>query len=158
MIVDGDARRVVQAYLRAMRAGENADQVAVTLIAGLRPGLTLAEPAEMLERMLAWIAAEHGEWWRRALQRPPPLHGLRLRELYRRGWIIQASCGRHSEPTINFSVILAEHLMNRIDPPVDEALARLRCPKCQMRVDGARVTRLPAFAESFLARATRHRR
>lgn len=158
MIVDGDARQVIQAYLRAMRAGENAGQIAVTLIARLRPGLTLAQPAEMLERLLAWVAAEHGTWWRTALHRPPPLHDLSLRELYRRGWIIQATCTRHAEPTINYSVILAEHLMNSVDPPVHETLARLRCPKCQMRVGDAKVARLPAFAESFMARATRHRR
>lgn len=158
MVADGHARQVVQVYLRAMRAGENAEQVAVNLISKLRPGLTLAEPAEMLERLLAWVAAEHGQWWRKALLRPPPLHDLSLREMYRRGWIIQASCTRHSEATINYSVVLAEHLMNRVDPPVHDALAKLRCPKCHMRVDGAKVVRLPAIAESFLARATRHRR
>jgi hypothetical protein len=72
MVVDGHARQVVQAYLRAMRAGENAEQTAVNLIGKLRPGLTLAEPAEMLERLLAWIAAEHGEWWHKALARRRP--------------------------------------------------------------------------------------
>lgn len=158
MIQDGHARQVVQTYLRAMRADENAEQTAVNLIGRLRPGLTLAEPAEMLERLLAWIAAEHGEWWRKALHRPPPLHNLSLRELYRRGWIIQATCSRHSEPMINFSVMLAEHLMNQVDPPVHEALAKLRCPHCHMRVSDPKVTRLPAIAESFLARAMRHRR
>ena len=61
MIVDGHARQVVQAYLKVMRAGGNAEQAAANLIGKLRPGLTLAEPAEMLERLLAWVAAEHGE-------------------------------------------------------------------------------------------------
>lgn len=158
MIVDGHARQVVQNYLRAMRAGENAEQAAVNLITKLRPGLTLAEPAEMLERLLAWVAAEHGEWWRKALARPPALHSLSLRELYRRGWIIQATCARHSDPTISYSVVRAEHLINRVDPPVHEALAKLRCPKCQMRVSDANVVRHPASAEAFLSRATRHRR
>lgn len=139
-----------------MRASENAEQVAVALIARLRPGLTLARPAEMLERLLASVAAEHGKWWRRALTRPPPLHDLSPRELYRRSWIIQATCSRHSEPMINYSVILAEHLMNKIDPPAHEAPAKLRCPKCPMRVGDAKVARLPAFAASFLARAARH--
>lgn len=141
-----------------LRAGENADQAAVNLIGRLRPGLTLGESAEMLERLLAWVAAEHGEWWRKALMRPPPLHSLSLRQLYARGWLIQATCTRHSDSTINYPVIRAEHLMNRIDPPVHEALARLRCPKCHMRASDAKVTRHPAFADAFLARATRHRR
>lgn len=159
MVVDGHARQVVQQYLKAMRAGENADQIAVTLIAKLRPGLTLAEPADMLERLLAWVAAEHGAWWRKALLRPPPLHSLSLRELYRRGWIIEGSCSRHrSNEAIYYSVVRAERLLNCIDPPVRDALAKLRCPKCHMRVDDAKVTRRPEFAESFLARASRHRR
>jgi hypothetical protein len=158
MIVDGHARRVVQAYLRAMRAGENAEQTAVTLIAKLRPGLTLAQPAEMLERLLAWVAAEHGDWWRKALARPPRLHELSLRELYRRGWIIQAMCSRHSDATINYSIVRAEYLLNRVDPPVVDALAKLRCPKCHMRVSDAMVVRHPASAASMLSRATPYRR
>jgi len=158
MVIDGHARQVVQVYLRAMRAGENAEQAAVNLITELRPGLTLAEPDEMLERLLAWVAAEHGEWWRKALHRPPPLHDLSLRGLYRRGWIIQATCTRHRDPTISYSVVRAEYLMNRVDPPVHEALAKLRCPKCHMRVSDAKVVRHPASAEAFLSRAIRHRR
>ena len=92
----------------------------------------------MLERLLAWIAAEHGEWWRKALTRPPPLHDLSLRELYRRGWIIQANCSRHSDPRINYSVILAEHMMNRVDPLVHDALKGLRCPTSHTRADKRR--------------------
>jgi hypothetical protein len=92
------------------------------------------------------------------LVRPPPLHGLSLRELYRRGWIIEGSCGKHREPKIYYSIVRAEYLLNRVDPPVHEALAKLRCPHCHMRVDDAKVTRRPEFAESFLARAKRYRR
>jgi hypothetical protein len=156
MIVDGSARQVVQAYLKAMRSGENAEQTAVNLIGKLRPGLTLAEPAEMLQRLLAWIAAEHGDWWRKALVRPPPLHNLSLREFYRRGWIIEATCSRHIEnATINYSIARAEYLLRRVDPPVCEALSKLPCPKCHAQLSDTKLVRNPEMAVSLLGRAGR---
>lgn len=146
-----DARAVVQVYLRATRAGLDAERAAVAEIARRRKGLTLDEPRQMLGMLLAWIEENHGEWWGQALAQPPRLDGLSVRELYRRGYVVATTCPRHS--ALNSRIVYSVFEIEAIVGPntyVLDTLPLLRCPRCKAPVAGT-ILRDPDLAAAMAA-------
>jgi len=136
MIADGTARRVVQAYLLALANAQDAERAAVRIIAQSQPSLTLGEPGQALQAIIAWTEAQHGQWWRAALARAAGDTDMGVRELYRTGHVLLGECARYHKGAgvIHYSVDKIEYLLGAHNPTVREAMRRLYCPSCHMPV------------------------